>query len=267
MNLMLQPDEKVRMVTCIIWLEEMSHYNADNPLGGLLEYLEGLCMPIACSPLHDQDTYDAEDVRKWIRRHIDPKTGEVDEKFLDAMPKVGDQKKAHVHIIFESKSPLPAVAEPGKQSWTNVFVDYGLKLECYRFERVPHPDSLKRYLCHLDSVDKHRYPVLDIHTFGGIKMGCLLRTDDFVKENTFMFCMNYAIDNKYRYYSQLLHWALKQGDYEVLGCVRGNASTFVSYFNSQRQMREDAAKAKKAKQAAKQSTPDFLRSKTQEVDF
>lgn len=242
-NFMLQPGEKSRVVTVIIWLEEMAHYNADNPYGGLLQYLEGLRMPIACSPLHSLDEYDAEDVRKFIRRNIDPETGEV-RADLDYIPRVGDKKKAHAHLILESKNPLLP------ESWCSLFRDYGLDLKRTRFERVPHPDTLKRYLCHLDNPDKHRYPVLEIHCFGGIKMGALLRQDDFAKENAFMFCMNYAIDNNLRYYSQLLHWALKQGDYEILGCVRGNSATFSAYFASQRQMREDAARVKKARQLA-----------------
>lgn len=252
MRYWLDASDKVRMVTLIIWLEEMSRYNADNPLGGLLEYLEGLNMPIACSPLHDRDTYSAEDVRKWVRRNIDPDTGEVREDKLDFMPKVGDRKKAHVHVIIESKNPLPVDAENG-MSWCGMFRDYYLDLKHSRFERVANPDAMKRYLCHLDDTTKFRYDVCDVHTFGGIKMGALLREDDFAKINTFNCCLQHAIDKKLRYYFQLLRWAYETGNYEYISCVKGNVSAFSNYFSSQRQAREDLAKAKRAKEMKEQN--------------
>lgn len=249
MKYWLESTDKQRLVTLIIWLEEMSGYNADNPYGGLLEYVQGLNIAAAVSPLHDQDTYTAEDVRKWIRRNIDPDTGEVREDKLDFLPKVGDRKKAHAHIIIESKNPLIVQTnDETKLSWCAYFKDYGLDLQANRFQRVVNPDSAKRYLCHLDDEDKHLYNVLEVHTFGGIKMGALLRDDEFAKINAYNFCLQTAIEKKFRYYFQLVRWAHDTGNPDFIGSVKGNTSAFNNYFNSLRQAQADQAAARKKKE-------------------
>lgn len=230
----LEDGEKVRIVTVIIWYNEMCDYDSDNPYGALLAYCDSLHMPIAVSPLHDKDTYDEEDVRAWCRRH-DVCLGESPEQ-----PKVGQKKKAHVHVIIESK---------GARDWSfygDLFAEYCERLNVrHRWQKVLHPDSAKRYLCHLDNEDKAKYEPMSIHGFGGIKLQALLRDEEFVKLNAYMYVLNYIDDNKVAYYHQILRWARSTGDYEIVSCVIGRTPSIIAYISSIKQEKQDKEARKK----------------------
>ena len=58
--------------------------------GQLLEYLDDLHMPCACSPVHDSDTFTENDVKNWVERHLDKETGEIAKEAIKAgIPCVG----------------------------------------------------------------------------------------------------------------------------------------------------------------------------------
>lgn len=239
-NFILQPGEKARNVWVIVWLEDLERLYPENPYGELLSYLSGLHIPCACSPLHTKDTYDEEDVKKWRRRHIDKETGEVAEDCVGSMPNVGDHKKGHAHVYFEFPNPV------GREYLSDKVMGELLPIRYNAWERVIHPDTAKRYLCHMDDPDKYRYPITEIHCFGDIKMAALLRPDEFTKINTLIACQNYIEENKVRHYHKLVNWAKRTGDYELISCVAGRASHFVSYFRSisdEKREREEARKA------------------------
>lgn len=239
MDTRIHDGEQVRIVQIIVWYDEMVRYNADHPYESLVGYLGGLHMPIACSPLHQNDLYDEEDVRDWCRRH-DVCLGESPEQ-----PHVGDRKKAHAHVIFESK------AGRTNSWWCDLLRDFIPEIKKSRWQKVLHPDTAKRYLAHLDSPEKAQYSALDIHSFGGIKMGCLLREEEFVKINSFLYVLNYIDDNRIRYYHNVLRWARDTGDYEIISCVIGRTPAICKYLDS---IREAIAAKKKREDAQKANT-------------
>ena len=248
-NFILKEGEKARNVWCILWMEDLERLYPDNPYGALLQYLEGLKIPCAVSPIHDNDVYSPEDVANWCRRHIDPDTGEVREDSVSLTPRVGDPKKAHVHLYIEYKNPVT------RMYLSDEIMAEFIEIKHNRWERVIHPDTAKCYLCHKGYPDKYQYPATGIHSFGAIKMECLLRTDEFAKVNTFIAVQEYCIDNNIKHYHVLVRWAMGTGDYQVISCVIGRASHFAYYFRSisdeKREKAEKEAMAEKKALSAK----------------
>lgn len=249
-NYMLKAGEKARIVWVIVWLEDIERlYSDKDPYAVILDYMQSLHQPCAVSPVHDKDTYSVEDVRNWTRRHIDPDTGEVKEECRDTMPVVGQPKKAHVHIYLEFKNPV------GPDYLSKHMKDL-LPIKENRWERVIYPDSAKRYLAHMDEQEsgKYRYACTDIHSFGGVKMDCLLREDDFIKVNTLIACQSYIEDNHVRHYHVLARWAFSTGDYMIIACVTGRAAYFANFFRSMSdEKRERAERDKLARENADKS--------------
>lgn len=243
-NLLLKPDEKARIIWGRIWMEDLERLYPDNPYGVLLEYLSGLKTSCACSPIHDRDEYTAQDVRDWCRRHIDPDTGEVREDDVKLMPRVGDSKKAHVHVLFEFKNPVTP-------AYLSKRLEGLIKIAPNRWERVLHPDAAKMYLAHKGFEDKYQYSPMEIHSFGAIKMACLLRQDDFAKANDLITVMHYIADNNVNHYHVLADWAIKTGDYGIIACVTGRASHFAYYFRSKSDMRREEREKAESSEASK----------------
>lgn len=236
-NIMLLPDEKARIIWGRVWMEDLERLYGENAYGVVLEYLAGLKTACAVSPVHCHDLYTAQDVRDWCKRHIDPDTGEVRSDALGFQPRVGDAKKAHIHWIFEFKNPVTP-------RYLSKMLKDLIEIAPNRWERVLHPDSAKLYLCHKGFDDKYQYSPMEVHSFGSIKMGVLLRSDEMVKANSFVTVMQYIIDNNVRHYHVLSDWAFKTGDYEIISCVTGRASHFANYFRSKSDMyREEKEKA------------------------
>lgn len=241
-NFFIEDGEKVRNAWCIVWMEDLERLFPDNPYGALLSYLEGLHVPCAASPIHCHDKFTSEDVRKWRKRHEDSKTGEVPPELEESAPKVGDCKKAHVHILFFLKGARTA-------EWFSDLMADIVYIPARRWEKVLHPDSAVRYLCHLDDKTKYQYSTLDVHGFGGIKLSALLRQEEFVKVQTLMYIHQYIRDNNVRHYADLVDWVQDTGDYEFVACVSGRASYFANYFRSKTEKRiEQKEREKRRKQ-------------------
>lgn len=233
-NLMLREGERVRQAWCVIFLEDViknakTKEDKENPYGLVLKHLAGLkSVTCACSPLHDQDTYDEQDVQNWVARHINPDTGDVAEEYLELQPKVGDNKKVHVHILIVDKGPHH------REWFNNLLLDIVPDLKPNRWQKVVKLDAAIRYLAHLDHKEfgKHEYSALDVHGFGGMDLSALLRQDKYAKVDTLFFVQRWIFDNEIRHYHKLVHWAWSLGDYEIINCVTGRASYFSAYFRS-----------------------------------
>lgn len=215
--------DKARNIALIVWLEELE--NAERTYGDLLAFLDGLKVPCVCSPLHDKDVYTSEDVRKWYRRHIDPDTGEPTAEDAARMPRVGDSKKHHVHIMIRFSGPrTPSYC-------SKLFSDFLLVPE-HRWEKVESPDSMLRYFAHLDTPDKPTYNALSVVGFGGIDMSALLKTDSNTRIQVLMDLMARVQELHIHSYAVLVRWVMETGDMEYINCVCGRASYWTGYFRS-----------------------------------
>lgn len=247
-NYMLAPGEKARTVTCIVWVEDLERrWGEEHWKKHFYGYLADLRCMVACSPVHDKDTYSDEDVRNWCRRHEDPDTGDVATEYTNQTPRVGDPKKAHIHIIVIIKGPQY------REDFSQMFLDL-VWINPTKWQRVVHLDSMTRYLAHMDNPEKYQYSVFDVMGWGGFNLRPLTiqKSDEYTKAMAMASVMDYIEENDVRYYHHLAKWAKALGDYDIFACVMGRYGTFVAYFRDARE--ETAAKkaAKKAKEKAAQ---------------
>ena len=143
-NYQLKDGEKARTVTTILWVEGLERRYGEHWQKALFGYFADLRIPVCISPIHDKDTYTDEDVSAWCRRHIDPDTGEVANEFTNKMPKVGDPKKAHVHVILITKGPMY------REDFSKLLYDL-IYVPVTAWEKVLHLDALTRYMAHMDN--------------------------------------------------------------------------------------------------------------------
>lgn len=224
--------DKARNVACMMYLDDWG-----KTYGELLEFLDDLHMPCACSPVHDADTYTQMDINKWIRKHTDRKTGEVSKDALEAgMPQLGQHKKTHVHVLFCHKGP----ATPDQ---------FAKKLRDFHdisyFEQVNSVPAMLRYFAHMDSPEKHQYSALEIHGFGGIDLSPLLKTSKVTNLEVLLDVMDYMLKNDIRHYNRLVRWAISTGDIDTISCVTGRASFFANYFKSASEERREKLEKEK----------------------
>lgn len=234
--------DKARNVTCNVYLKDW-----DKTYGELMEYLDDLHIPCACSPIHDKDTYTQADVNKWVKAHLDKNTGEIAEEALKAgIPAVGGQKKEHVHVLLCAHGPMTV------EWWEKKFEDFHHIGYWQQVNSVP---SLLRYFAHMDSPEKHQYSCLEVHGFGGIDLSPLLKTSKVSNISTLLDVMDYMMQNKVKHYSQLVKWAISTADMDTISCVTGRASFFANYFKSEtdqrreRMLKEEMVKSDPALQA------------------
>lgn len=235
---------KARNVGVIAWMEDLERIGMR--YGDLLAVLDGMQIKAACSPLHDRDTYTDEDVRKWVRRHIDPDTGDLAEEHSNRTPRVGDPKKPHVHIML--RFPGPRTPQYCQDFFSEHF---GQSLPCFRkqkFIKVDDPDTLLRYYAHMDTPAKAQYSVFDIVGFGGIDMSCLVKSDTNSKLKILCEIDAHMVKKGIKSYHRLCRWAFNTGNIDYINIVTGRASYFTGYFNSQRQDRMDAQERRKREQ-------------------
>ena len=242
----LKAGEKTRCVACILWVEDMEALYGDRWLGRLYEYLDGLTMKCVISPVHDKDVYTYEDVEKWKRNHCD-EDGDILPEFSDSLPKIGQDKKAHVHIMFQTKGPRD------REFFTKLMAPF-IQVRVTKWEKIDSYDAHLCYFVHKFTPTKYRYSELAVVGFGGIDLSPLERTDEHSKIAVLCDIQKKIQENGYSYYHQLTNWAFHTGVYDYISCVTGRASYFIGYFNSIHKEEQDAAakrKAKKEKDAQK----------------
>lgn len=159
-------------------------FHDEGNLPKLVEYLTANHYMALISPLHDQDHWTNIDIERYLQHqerrfgikidrdadHWDRPTGHyvvVNGKRRRhteevPIPKVGDPKKPHRHVIVRYDMSVPK-----EQVWRE-FVDYGFDL--LYFEDVKNERSLIRYLVHLDNPEKTRYHRADVMSLGGYDM-------------------------------------------------------------------------------------------------
>lgn len=222
--------DKARNVTCMYYLTE------DKTYGALLEFLDGLQIPAACSPIHDADKYTAEDVNKWVRHHMD-ENGNIPKEVLEkGIPEVGQAKKKHVHVMLCANGPMTP------EYWTRLVEDFFTPGYWQKVNSVP---TLLRYFAHLDSPQKTQYSPLGIHGFGGLDMSPLLKMSKVNNIETILDILDYVIANDVKHYNRLVRWAIGTGDIDTIACVTGRASFFANYFKSAADERAEKAKKEK----------------------
>lgn len=245
----LKDKEPTRLAACIIWLEDLLKLenvsNNTEAFVRLYSYLDNLHVQCALSPLHDKDTYTAEDVRNWVDKRIDPDyyqfISEDIQEVRKLAPKVGDSKKAHYHLEF--KFPGPKTREH-----LTALMDPLLHIPVSKWEKVLDWDGYTRYLAHLDNVDKHHYSAFDITAFAGVDLSMLLRSKQTTNIRRLCEINQYIRDNKIEYYYQLDDWAYDTGDMDTIALVTGRASYYASKFRSKREHKAAIAAAKKAQE-------------------
>lgn len=243
------PKERCRNITGIVYKEDaekVSGLYSDEPHGenwysDLCGYLASRHVPCAVSPIHT-DPYDIEDVRQWIERHLDPDTQQVADEYKDRIPKVGDKRKEHAHILF---------AWPGAKSrdqMTELMADY-CPIRETMWQEVKNVPAMLRYFCHLDCEDasKLKYDVRELHAYGGLDTSPLYKESSVHKIQVLMECMEHIQKNKVRHYSQLVRWAMRTGEIDIFNTVAGRASFFAAYFKGCADERAERAEKEKQK--------------------
>ena len=226
-------NSKVRVAGAIYWMEDLEREGLT--YGQLLGFLSDCGVKCVCSPIHNQDKYTEEDVRKWRKRNqdkLDPLTAEILSEFDETAPKIGDSKKPHVHMYLTAKGPK------GGKGWSEIFEDF-YPIAPNRFVKVPDWEWAVNYCCHRNVPEKYQYNVYDVKGFGGADLSPLLSSNKNNKLVTLneinQAIVQYNIPNFYR----LNKWAFETGDADVISCVTGRASYFIGVFNSKRQELQD----------------------------
>lgn len=186
----------------VVWDESM-------PLIQLVDFLTINHYAAVISPLHDKDTYTAEDCKRWRESqellhgvYIDEDaktwerpTGELRTNELGApvkvtktepVPQVGDLKKPHRHVIIMLDYSAPL------QTWLNNFAP----LDIHYMEIVKSKRGYLRYLCHLDNPEKARYNVHDVIMLGGVDISCLYDKTQRDADNLEIRILNAIVDHK-----------------------------------------------------------------------
>lgn len=241
-------DEKARNVLVLIYTEDIICDEGQTPYGRLLQFLDGLQIPCACSCVHDQDTFTEGDIMKWIADRTDKESGELDKRYLEkGVPKEGQHKKEHIHILLRYPGPVT------EDSIINEFAPLlknGLRRELLR--KCKSPSASLRYFSHVDSPEKHYYGVLSVKGFGGIDLSPLLKTDKSAAIETLLDVYDFIETHEVRHYNKLVKWAMGTADLDVISCVCGRASFFASYFRDKSDERRE-----KAEQARRQQEQQF----------
>ena len=250
---MMLPKERRRNITGIVYAEDarkaigsgMLSPHGDTWYDDLLSYMASLHIPCAVSPVH-RDLYDLEDVRKWRERHM--KDGELDPAFVDKVPKVGDTKPEHAHLLLTF---------PGSKTRENVteLMEGYCHIRETMWQKVENVDSMLRYFAHLDEKDdqsKQIYDAREVYCFGGLDSSALFRSDNVRKSEVLWEITETIMQTKMRHYSQLVRWAHAKKDYETWNTVTGRASYFAAYFNGlYNERKEEDERRKREEEKAK----------------
>lgn len=235
----LPENEKARMVGRIFWMEDLEREGLT--YGDLVGFLFDSGLKGVCSPIHGKDTYTAEDVRRWHKRNddkiADKETGEIAPENVDKIPKVGDLKKAHVHVYL--------ICKGGKfpKDWAKPFVDF-MPLDSTRWAKVEDWDWAVDYTWHKNNPEKAQYNPEDSIAFGGADVSSLWEPTKEDKNKALRVVNQYIRENHITYYHVLDTWAQTQ-DLAIQNVVFGRNSYFVAKFNSMRAERADKEKAAK----------------------
>lgn len=242
---LLKPNEGARNMGCIVWVEDLER--AGESYGSLLGWLADCGMPCVASPVHDRDEYTPEDVRGWVKRHIDPDTGEVAAAAIGRVPVVGGSKKPHIHVYFAHKGNRTPLYMSER---LDEFIP-GL-IASNRWVKVEDWGAAVRYCSHKDAPNKAQYSDFDIHGFSNADMSAL---NDSKNVDTLQLDLEIedAIEREdIRDYWSLNRWANATADRDLINRVKGRTSHWAPLLaarNAKRKAREahEAAQREAAK--------------------
>lgn len=160
----IQPTERQRTCCFIVWRNEGEA--TEHTWEQVRTVLDRSKVKVACSPLHDSDLYDDEDVQDWEERHKD-KDGNIPEH--DARgerlvpPEVGSPKPAHWHVLVKYKGNKTL------KQMRDAFGELGVSV----FYTVDDADVMLRYLAHRGWPNKFQYDLDGVTAFGGYDLSAL----------------------------------------------------------------------------------------------
>lgn len=233
---------KVRRVIALVYLEDLE--KRGKTYWDLIGYLDHLHLKAVVSPIHDRDTFTADDVLDWCTRHIDPETGDLDTHYLDNAPYVGKPKKPHCHIGILMTSQKDAY------QWSEL-MEGCVHIRPTMWDQMLDYAGFVRYCAHLDSPEKAKYSPFEVHSLGGADLSDLLKDDKMEKIATLTEVMHLSMTQDFKYFHQVADAAFKSQDIDQINCVVGRSSFFIGYYSSKRQKRLDDAEAKKKQEENK----------------
>lgn len=230
-------------------------YDESTDLGDFVDWLNVNHFRAVISPLHDKDMWTPRDVRAWAksqaRQHDCPEPDLTEDTwtwydFTDVhrvdlqtagalgprvgaavvvrVPKPGDLKKPHRHILM--KFDYSMTFETLRDKLSEVGVAY--------FENVESETGYLRYLCHLDSPDKHQYSVNDVMAVGGYDVSPLYVKSCAAKAAVEQAVMVLVRDKHIVTFSALVDAAFDESDYDLWCEVKGSSHFWVAYLKDRR---------------------------------
>lgn len=189
-------DGRATAYACIVYPESTD-------VEALDAYIGTLHIKAARSPLHEMDTYTAEDVVNWERRHKEKKLNPG-----EAKPEVGQIEKAHYHYVFTFGRQKKSA-----QQMRDMLGDYLPQVRWY--EPIRNLEGYTRYLLHLDEAPesgKHRYEEKDIKTWAGFDLSPLWTVSKGDKRSACKTIMRYAREYSVTSYVDLVDICFGLGD-------------------------------------------------------
>lgn len=192
----------------------------------LYQKLDDLQVNYYLSPLHDKDYYKTGDIvklqksgfEKCIFRFLsDFKFHYIYRRKIE----VGDVKKSHWHLLvfFGGVKSFEQCREFGKEVCST------------RFDVVRDKTGALRYLCHLDSKDKHVYDTKDVRC----------RNSDYeklIQENhgssAILDVIKIIRENEIVDFSDLIYWCVDNGKADLLDIISLRSYFFVSLLKGKR---------------------------------
>lgn len=167
------------------------------------------------------------------------------------LPRVGDVKKAHRHVMV--KLDYSATLETMKNL---------LQFEHSRiayFEPVRSRAAYTRYLCHLDSEDKHRYYREDVVAFGGFDLSPLYTRDEAQKQSEFEAIYNLVADNPKITLSVLIDRLMENGNVSAAYTVKGSAGFWSQYLRDRNFIALGDTEMRRAGRDAQDAVEEFAK--------
>lgn len=229
----LEGKAKARVIAFVAWPESTDIDRLD-------AYLDDIHVQAARSPLHGADVYTLYDVESWISRcpddmvrkwyaaHRDDVTEEQVQALAAhvaasvAVPRPGDLKKPHYHYLLAFRGP---------KTLSQVQAALGEFCPAH-IEKVEDKGGYLRYLCHLDSPDKARYPVEDVKFFGGMDSAPLYAVSDSQRMDYTQAIIDHIYSHGITSMNRLMLWVRKQHDYQLMDTLIRRYGFFAALMSS-----------------------------------
>ena len=137
----------------------------------------------------------------------------------------GTAKKPHYHCFF---------LFPGKKTdeQCQYIADYVSQSNNYPYLFVPDRKVHARYLCHLDSPHKHRYPLVEVIQVNGASILKWASDDDKDQQDDEVLrdILDWVRERRCRYYNQLVDYALENDLKLWINRLRKDLTPFIKAY-------------------------------------